>query len=339
MGQVNHGRIRYIDAMRGTTMLLVVFSHVMIFSLGLTGESIVNSFFVTFRMPMFFFISGYIAYKSNEEWNFLTYNKLMKKKAVVQLIPTIIFFSLYRFSKAQSPVDFFIHHGSCEYWFTVVLFLMFFIYYSVSFLFKESYIKDIVLVLCAITTFALIPFTYDIYAQNEISEFYNLSVYLQFFVFGVLCRKYNERFFSLLDYDYVKAIIIALFVLCFCFSQCASYGFISQLNNTIFVRYTGLLTVFMFFRGKSNFFTQSNHISNVMCFVGRRTLDIYLLHHFFIPKLLYLKPYLISENTIVIQLFLVLFLSILIMAVCLMISEIIRCSNFLAHYCFGVKRT
>lgn len=57
-------RIRYIDALRGFTMLLVVFGHVMMFTFGIGGyNSVIGSFFLTFRMPMFFFISGYIAYK------------------------------------------------------------------------------------------------------------------------------------------------------------------------------------------------------------------------------------------------------------------------------------
>lgn len=78
-------RIEYIDAMRGFTMLLVVYSHVLVFSydnlivynlhnggLSLNGgvnPLTFNSLFVLFRMPLFFFISGFILYKKDYIWN------------------------------------------------------------------------------------------------------------------------------------------------------------------------------------------------------------------------------------------------------------------------------
>ena len=59
------GRIAYIDCLRGFTMLLVIWNHVadMSFGLGLS-DSFWTQLFISFRMPMFFFISGFIAYKA-----------------------------------------------------------------------------------------------------------------------------------------------------------------------------------------------------------------------------------------------------------------------------------
>lgn len=91
-------RIKYIDALRGFTMLLVVFAHIELLGFGISPySSTLGGIFVSFRMPMFFFISGYIAYKAIT-WDFGTYIKSVRKKAIVQLIPTIFFFSLFTFS-------------------------------------------------------------------------------------------------------------------------------------------------------------------------------------------------------------------------------------------------
>lgn len=51
------GRLRYFDALRGFSMIFVVFSHVVLFSMGLTDvkDSTVNWVIMTFRMPLFFF--------------------------------------------------------------------------------------------------------------------------------------------------------------------------------------------------------------------------------------------------------------------------------------------
>ena len=62
-------RIEYIDAMRGFTMILVVYSHIIFF--GYNDDSILsfNSFFVNFRMPLFLFISGWVLYKAGRVWD------------------------------------------------------------------------------------------------------------------------------------------------------------------------------------------------------------------------------------------------------------------------------
>ena len=60
-------RIHYIDALRGFTMLLVVFAHVLTFGFGMQ-KSFLSELFITFRMPMFFFISGFIGYKAIDRW-------------------------------------------------------------------------------------------------------------------------------------------------------------------------------------------------------------------------------------------------------------------------------
>lgn len=57
------GGIEYIDSLRGLTIILVVFSHVSLFLLGSNCPS--NDVFLLFRMPLFFFISGYMAYSAN----------------------------------------------------------------------------------------------------------------------------------------------------------------------------------------------------------------------------------------------------------------------------------
>ena len=129
-----HERIKYIDALRGFTMLLVVFCHVESIGFRINPyDSVVGNILVSFRMPMFFFISGYIAYKSTIIWDKETYGRNMRKKAMVQLIPTFFFFSLFTLSHHGNPVSSFLNGGLGGYWFTLVLFEMFVLYYTLSF--------------------------------------------------------------------------------------------------------------------------------------------------------------------------------------------------------------
>ena len=96
-------RINYIDALRGFTMLLVVYAHVAHFSFGVTSDnSVISALFRTFRMPMFFFISGYIAYRIESYWNIDTFKKIMKKKVVIQIVPASLFFCVYHYCQGTS---------------------------------------------------------------------------------------------------------------------------------------------------------------------------------------------------------------------------------------------
>ena len=67
-------RLEWLDALRGFTMILVVAFHVnqTTFSLDFKTSSSMP-FLVLFRMPLFFFVSGFLAYKASLVWNFGTF--------------------------------------------------------------------------------------------------------------------------------------------------------------------------------------------------------------------------------------------------------------------------
>ena len=58
-----NNRVAYFDQMKGLAIILVVVGHVTQFAYGLHGTD-VNRFLEIFHMPVFFYISGYFAYKT-----------------------------------------------------------------------------------------------------------------------------------------------------------------------------------------------------------------------------------------------------------------------------------
>ena len=75
-----------------------------------------------------------------------------------------------------------------------------------------------------------------------------------------------------------------------------------------------------------------------MKYIGRHTLDIYLLHFFFLPSnLTMFGTYFQSTSNPVIELFVSLTIAILVITVCLAVSKVLRTSPILAHYLFGQK--
>ena len=91
---MKENRIGYIDALRGFVMLLVVFRHVEVFSFG-EDVFFTSPFINYFMMPLFFFISGLMAWDNDKTWNASTFNKECKKKCRTLLLPTIFFGLIY----------------------------------------------------------------------------------------------------------------------------------------------------------------------------------------------------------------------------------------------------
>ena len=92
-------RLRYIDAMRGLAILLVVFSPVTnaYVKMPITNGSFAGVYFMMtmFRMPLFFFVSGFFAFRMAEKWTWPTVRRVMTKKFQAQIVGLAVFSFLY----------------------------------------------------------------------------------------------------------------------------------------------------------------------------------------------------------------------------------------------------
>lgn len=108
-------------------MILVVFGHVLL-SMGFpTDSTILGSILLTFRMPLFFFVSGFFAFRVMDKWTIKLLKSILKRKIQAQIICTIVFYSLYQLCHSKTPL-LFLTDGFSWFWFTIVLFQMFLIY-------------------------------------------------------------------------------------------------------------------------------------------------------------------------------------------------------------------
>ena len=94
MEQTQRNRIGYIDALRGMAMILVVYFHIAAYGFG-SYELGYNDIIERFRMPTFFFISGWLFYKAGRIWNGQAILNAIRKKFMIQIIPTVFFLLLY----------------------------------------------------------------------------------------------------------------------------------------------------------------------------------------------------------------------------------------------------
>lgn len=339
-------RIGYIDAMRGFSMILVVFGHVLLMMGFPTDSTILGTILLTFRMPLFFFVSGFFAYRAMERWSVQMAKSILKRKIQAQVICTIVFYSLFQFCHGKSPL-LFLTQSFSWFWFTIVLFQMFLIYMVLAIaenILKRHAIVTVGLIVLSVAFFIIyVRFPNTKFQLWDALSWYYLVEYFQFFAIGILAKKYYGRFEAILQSDTFRTGTI----ICYVAALFAAYGFDHALENynsavcnifkMLIVRYAGLFTVFVLFFNNQTYFSGDSKPCRWLKFVGTRTLDIYMLHVFVLPNLLFLNPLLSGSGMLLAQLTIGLAVAILNISVCLFLSTILRTSNTLSQWLFGEK--
>lgn len=343
-------RIEYLDALRGFTMLLVVYSHVLSFSFRYEAGFSFNDVFMTFRMPLFFFLSGFLMYKKDRFRTGRNVTAYMKKKVMAQLVPTLIFTLVYALVFGVSYKALWFEKAKCGYWFTVTLFFFFMIYSSGDCLISKL-IKGKVKIL--IGSFVAIGiYVFSKYSLSTTCPWFGSTLsglfgyanfqFFLFFFFGALIRAEFNKFEHLLGQVWFITFILTVCIilqLLLHVPQCktmiiengnySAYSLIKTISG-----FFGIITVFAYFR--QNRGVLRNPIGRFFTYVGQRTLDIYLIHLFLIhTDLSFIGHFLTQYHSPVTELILGLTVSLIIISLCLVISRIIRCSDTLSKFLFG----
>ena len=346
MEQTQTDRIGYIDALRGLAMILVVYFHIAAYGFG-SYEFGYNDIIERFRMPTFFFISGWLFYKGGRIWDRRTITGMIRKKFMVQIIPTIIFMLLYLVMFDLLDVSSF---GSDKkgYWFTIVLFEYFILYILAEALFNQlDSTKGEMRVLAVMLILSVGAFYYAKYYTRyaaELGTWKDILGFLSFvkirhiifFWFGTFVRRHFDQFIRLTDNRYVTATLIILFAAIIVWPVLLSTLSIEYITYLI-AGISGTVICFTFFRMHEQHFSRETWYGRCLQLIGRRTLDIYLIHYFILPYDLVQPDVWLQyhHNTLFVPLALTLALWVVIVS--LLISYIFRVSPFLAKYLFGIK--
>lgn len=164
--------------------------------------------------------------------------------------------------------------------------------------------------------------------------------YFVFFVFGTWVRQHFERFKQLTDNGIVMSVVISAFAISNLFAADLIPDTMSWLKKPLFLvdGVLGIVIVFTFFRKHEHTFTKEHRIGVILQYIGRRTLDVYLLHYFFLPRNLpMVGDFFLTYPNPVLEFCLSMLLSMIVIAVCLLVSKIIRLSPLLEYRLFGTK--
>lgn len=299
----SNNRLEFLDSLRGLAMLFVIYFHFLAYSTELT--SVVNDIVIRWRMPLFFFISGFFA-------TFKTYDKGLYKKRIInriskQLYPTIVVWAIFIFFSwiiGHASFSEYLLHGIYDpskrgYWFTtslVEVYLLYSIASIVLFALNVNYKKQglVYLAFAAVTGVVYIVYLKSFSPEGLILKFYSVlsiekfSALIPFFFLGVFCRTYEENFFKIWGNQITALGALTAFILCILLSMEPS-----QVDSAVYYvsRIFGLVAVVSIFVCVRRYLDSTTAIGRYLIRVGRNTLPIYLFHFFLIALL----PYLITD--------------------------------------------
>lgn len=334
-------RIQYIDALRGVLIFLVVFWHVEYYGAQVTSTILVDCL-KPFRMPMFFFVSGYMASRSEKLFDANHTAMSIAKKAMSLLLPTLIFWALYVVIVIGDTNVLSIQHWPAGYWFTLALFEVLWIYYNVLCVshYTHKRVVDVVLAAIAVwTTFCLlINWTMPQMINEKLIA--GVQRHLPFFILGTFCRRYQKTFLKVVNHEVLKGVAtVALLGLLVFYIQHDFGKDFSTLKTAVglVISLCSIAVVFSWFHNHGALFESRTRAVRCLCFIGTRTLDIYVLHYFFIPKLPFLTHYLRQGANTAVELVAVGAVSVVVILMCLAVSSVVRNSKVLGHYLFRAK--
>lgn len=336
-------RIGYIDALRGMAMILVVYFHISAygFSSYVMGY---NDIIERFRMPLFFFISGWLFKYIDRPTN-----EIIKQKFMVQIVPTALFLLLYLCIFDYLSFDSF---GSDKkgYWFTYVLFEFFVVYLGLKALFNRHSTKNGELyMMLAMLFLSISALYYSKYYTRYAEELGIWKIILGlfsfvkfkhiiFFWFGTFVKKHFDQFIQLTNKPILIGSLPGLFV------ALNAYPIVFSVNGLEYIAFllvglSGVVVSFTLFRQLSTFSSNIFHqTSSILQFIGRRTLDIYLIHYFFLPyHIEYLADSLNLQENPFLCMLISLPMALGVTAISLLVSYLVRQSPFLGKYLLGAK--
>ena len=233
------------------------------------------------------------------------------------------------------------------YWFTFTLFSFFIAYFIFNYFISKFRFSDNIKDIIALLTAILLHFATTNMCMEFLGLYGNISQilgiimfkYYIFFTLGTLTKKHFQTFIKKTDSNLLLTTLVILFFIPLIPILKYNLPSINVWIKHITFIYFGIIgtyLVFIYFNKYKNYFTKENCIGKIFQFIGKRTLDIYLLHFFFIPRnLKWLNHYFPDFQNPCIELFVLLIISAIIIGICLLTSSIIRISPFLSSNLFG----
>ena len=326
------GRINSIDAIKCLGILLVIEGHVR-GAMGITVYDTLSGLMLySFNMPIFFFVSGFLAY--NDSLNAIEILKKLLQKFLFLVVPAVIFRFFMDLLQGSNPLHI-LYDGYGKYWFTITLFECFLIYYVVILVLRKKNTQMVVLGIIALIGVCLLSICGEIGPQ--IIDMNHLTKYFQYFIVGLYAMHRKNLFERIMRNEWIKATaLIVFFTLLFIINQLSIPASVLHALRDIVLRYLGTFIIVSFFVCKDYVFDVDTRINKMICLIGRKSLAIYLLQYFFIPNFKTWPQWVYGLDEFTVHVFSFAY-TIVITLMCLLFIELLSNSRIIRKYVLGQR--
>ncbi|GLL54493.1 hypothetical protein KUBF_21550 [Bacteroides finegoldii] len=264
-------RIFELDYMRGIAMLFVVMGHILEF--GLNADRYSYAFMAIVQMPLFFTVSGYLAYKDKEHEGMDTLHRFLVRSRIL-LVPLVVWSVILNVCKEEITCS---QAMVCcgGYWFFLALWWCDFFYTCANYFLKRYK-------LCLFIDIVLYTIIYAVILLLRIKginlggllPIQNVQYYFLFFALGLLMRKYTMIHKWVLNkYTYAIGLITILV---------AWYLLRMQSFPIYFLGGVGGVIIFWMICKE---IPSEKKWARTLSVIGKNTLPIYAIHYLFITTL------------------------------------------------------
>lgn len=324
-------RIAYLDAIKCLAILMVIDLHVLAGNGFKHYENLASQMMYAPVIPLFFFVSGFLAYKQRisikDAWDNI------RKKFVFLVIPALVF-CLGRDLMNHKFLLRLLSEGMHGYWFTIVLFECFFIYYLITLAIKDEKWRIVVLLTLSLAGIGMLAI--DKGFGPAIFDLRRVTKFFQFFVLGTLAMKFRPKYDSLMHNEVFKAtFLLSSFIVLFTLN----YDMPSVLHHflrDVALRYFATFTIISFFVCQENSFQRQTKLNSLINLIGQNSLAIYLIHYFFLPYFQPRPEWFTGLNMVTVHLLSILY-TVVVTALCLVFIKFLSNSKYIRRYALGKK--
>lgn len=273
-------RLAYVDGLKGITMVLMIYGHVALFVFH-NEASVFNTIIDYARMPLFFIVSGLFAAKVNI--GLRTAWCKLRRRLTDQLLPSVVTGVVFCLCSSISLSSALFSLHKAGYWFVWVLVEVYVIFMCFCLLLDalrcSVRVRCLLYLLLALATLPVPSlmgrFGWGNDGFSQVMSAYFVVKYLKFFLAGVVTGHYLPQFQRFISNPYAIGGILVCYAVCVIFSIYTWSVFFSSMFSLV-----GVLALFCIAQRYRHFFSSSSPVARWFTWVGKFSLEVYLLQYF-----------------------------------------------------------
>jgi len=317
-------RINFVDQLKGLAILLVVMGHIYIYKI--TDKPLITGIIYTFHMPLFMILAGYVSTKSIEN-SIHSKISFIKRKFRTLMVPYLSFSIIYGLIMA-GPHSIITMEYKAPFWFLLILFIL----HLVKLIINKYIDKNLIFagyIVCSIGALYLLAILFP-----TVSTISRLWYYLIWFYIGYIIRKYKwmDNVVRNNPIVMIAALLIYLIISLIVYLNTSNI-FNSDLRN-LFTGISASVVLIYLFNLSIKF---SIGIKKILSYLGKKSLDIYVIHYFFLIPFPQLNGTAIDHGSFLLTTSFSFIVSVLIILACLFTSTVLKLNKYVSLVMFGEK--